>query len=512
MRCASCVAALLLLAGCASLPPLEGRTTSAAITDTGATKLGVAVGSLAAARPGQSGFHGLLAATDAFAARVLLANAAERSIDVQYYIWRADETGTMMFEALWNAARRGVRVRLLLDDQNTKGLDETLAALASNPRIEVRIYNPFAERGARLTNYFGDFERLNRRMHNKSLIVDNQAAIVGGRNIGNEYFGAGTEAPFVDLDVVALGPVVRDLSSQFDRYWASASAYPIASLVGAAPPDAAAKLEARFAKARADPESTAYLAAVRDTPLVRELLARELSIEWAPARVVTDDPAKTLRLDRKEGLAFFEMLEITGVPRASFDLVSPYFVPGEKGTESLVRLAKGGVRVRVLTNSLATNEAAVVHSGYTKRRCELARAGVRLYEMKPLALGKRAKAEDDASGTGSSKSHLHAKTFAVDGRYLFVGSFNFDPRSALLNTELGVVIDSEPLARRLPSALDEFLPEGAYEVRPRAEGACVEWVDRSGGRETVLDAEPGAGWGKRLWLQILEAMPVDWML
>ena len=507
-------AAAAVVSGCASLPSNEGRSESTALRDTQGTRLGKASAALAAAHPGQSGIDPLVAATDAFAARVLLANAAERSIDTQYYIWRGDETGTMLFEALWDAARRGVRVRLLLDDQNTKGLDETLATLAANPNFQVRIYNPFAQRRPRITNYFGDFDRLNRRMHNKSFIVDNRAAIVGGRNVGNEYFGAGSAAPFVDLDVVAIGAAVDDLSAQFDRYWASASAYPIASLVAAPSQDAAARLEARFAQSRANPESTRYLAAVRDTPLVRDLLDGRLSFDWATARMVTDDPAKTLGSGAREGLALAEMMEVVGTPRASFDLISPYFVPGDKGTAVLVRLAKSGVRIRVLTNSLATNEAAVVHSGYAKRRCELARAGVRLYEMKPEA-GKRAKKHDDdePGGSGSSNSHLHAKTFAVDGEHVFVGSFNFDPRSALLNTELGLVIDSAPLAKRMTAAFDGFVARDAYEVRLREDGSsCVEWIDHTDAGEVVFETEPGASWAKRAWLEFLMALPVDWML
>ena len=225
---------------------------------------------------------------------VLLADAADTSLDVQYYIWHGDQTGYLLFEALWRAAERGVRVRLLLDDNNTGGLDGTIAALDSHPNIEVRLYNPLANRSVRSLNYVTDFSRVNRRMHNKSFTVDNQATIVGGRNVGNEYFAAGSGVWYEDLDVIAVGPVVRDVSDAFDLYWNSASAYPAASLLRAAPPEAAGALQDKFTAVRADPVSVSYLEALRDTPLVRQLLTGELPFEWTTARLLDDDPAKTL--------------------------------------------------------------------------------------------------------------------------------------------------------------------------------------------------------------------------
>src|SRR4030095_9733722 len=212
---------LLLMTGCASLPTQEGRTATRAHTDTASTRLGQAVGARAATHPAKAGIHPLTQPKDAFAARVLLAEAADKSLDVQYYIWHDDQTGTLLFEAMWRAAQRGVHVRILLDDANTEGLDPLIAPLGSHPNIEVRLYNPLMQRNARLLNFATDFTRVNRRMHNKSFTADNQVSIVGGRNIGNEYFGAGDEAPFADLDVIAVGPVVREVSDEFDLYWNS---------------------------------------------------------------------------------------------------------------------------------------------------------------------------------------------------------------------------------------------------------------------------------------------------
>lgn len=503
-------AACLLAAGCATLPPQEGRSTSFALAQTADTRLGTAVAPLTAGHPGKTGIHAVAAAADAFAARVLLAAAAQRSIDAQYYIWRDDQTGMLLFESLSAAAERGVRVRILIDDQNTKPIEEVLAALAAHANVEVRIYNPFPTRSARALDYLGDFSRLNRRMHNKSFIADNQAAIVGGRNIGNEYFGAGEEVPFEDLDVIAIGPAVREVSAQFDRYWNSASAYAATAILAAPKPDAAQRLETTFAEVRADPEAQRFLAAVRATPLVAQLLERRLELEWADARLVADDPAKTL--DRE---ARTELLMLSGLisggerPTATLDLISPYFVPAEKGSALLEGLARDGIRVRVLTNSYAATDVSVVHSGYAKRRCDLARAGVKLFEMKrTVDLGARR-----AGGkAGSSTASLHAKTFAADNARIFVGSFNFDPRSALLNTEMGLVISSPALASRLAQAFEGPIPANAYEVRSRPEGDCIEWLERTASGEVRHETEPETGWWKRAWLEFLTLMPIDWML
>jgi len=511
MRQLLVTALLWLVAGCAALPPLEGRRESFALTGTQDTRLGQATAPLVAAHPGNSGIHPLQIARDAFAARVLLAAAAQRSVDAQYYIWHADQTGLLMLEALVNASRRGVRVRLLIDDQNTKGLDELLGAVAGEPNIEMRLYNPFAQRSGRALGYLGDFERLNRRMHNKAFIADNQAAIVGGRNIGNEYFGAGTEVPFKDLDVIVIGAAVRDVSAEFDLYWNSASAYPAPSIVGAAGPRSAAYLTERFAAARADPESREYLDAVRETPLIAGLLERRLEIEWANARLVRDDPAKTLDPQRTDVLLLSQLMDGAERPARSLDIISPYFVPGERGAEFLEGLAHSGVRVRVLTNSLAATDVGVVHSGYSKRRCRLARAGVQLFELKPTT----AALDDDkakAAKSSSSAASLHAKTYAADAERIFVGSFNFDPRSALLNTEMGLVIASPTLAGRLVRSFDEVIPQNAYEVRTRNEGDCIEWIERTAGGEMRHETEPETSWGRRLWVDFLGLFPLDWML
>ena len=504
---AFCLAALL--AGCASLPSLEGRVATTAFTDTSQTFLGRNIGAEAAAHPGKTGVHAIPEPHDAFAARVVLASVAEKSIDAQYYIWNGDQVGYLMLESLWRAAERGVRVRLLLDDANTKGLDATIAVLDAHPNIEVRLYNPMVERNARLLNFVGDFSRVNHRMHNKSFTVDNQVMIVGGRNIGNEYFGAGTGVTFTDLDVMAAGEAVREVSREFDLYWNSASAYPAQSFVGVPGPTGATDLEARLAATRADPDSLAYLDAVRATPLLRNLVDHTVSIEWTTVRVVYDDPAKTLEEERGEILLFTQLMQSFGGVERSLDLVSPYFIPGEGGTAGLVALAKRGVKVRILTNSLASSEASAVHAGYAKRREDLLRAGIELYELKPVAgaPGGNEKVPGPSVGTG-----LHAKTYAVDRAKIFVGSFNFDQRSAHINTEMGLVIDSTTLARRLAEAFETAIPGRSWQVRLAKEGRSLEWVDRTAAGETVYATEPETSWWRRFRAEFMSVMPIEWLL
>ena len=503
-----------LVSGCAILPKNVGREPSTALTATADTRLGRAVAKLVAANPGRSGFYPLPNARDAFAARVLLARAAERSLDLQYYHWHDDTTGRMLFEEAWAAADRGVRVRMLLDDANTKGLDETIATLDAHPNIEIRLFNPFANRGFRLGDFATDFARVNRRMHNKSFTADNQVTIVGGRNVGDLYYGADTDVGFVDLDVVGVGAVVREVSREFDLYWNSESAYPAASVIPRATRDGAARLREGWEKTREQPDALRYVTAVRGTPLVRQLLEGELQLEWTTARVIHDDPSKVLQPPERTELHMLPRLEqALGRPMRELDLVSPYFVPGADGTASLVELGERGVKVRVLTNSLAATDVGPVHAGYSRYRRDLLRGGARLYELKPKAESQKAREDTERSGIGdSSAAGLHAKTFSVDRSRIFVGSFNLDPRSARLNTEMGVVIESPTLATRLATEFDTRIPRDAYEVRLAADGRSLEWIDRQGDQEIRYTTEPETGVMKRLWIDFLSILPIEWLL
>jgi putative cardiolipin synthase len=484
-----------------------------ALTDAADTRLAKAISPRAAANPGKSGIYALADSRDAFAARVRLARRADRTLDVQSYIWRADMSGTLLFKELCDAAGRGVKVRLLLDDHNTSGLDAMLAALDAHPNIEVRLFNPVMNRAVRWLGYLGDFSRLNRRMHNKSFTADSQATVIGGRNVGDEYFDAAEGMAFVDLDVLAAGPIVKKVSEDFERYWTSASSWPLHRVMPAADAGALAQLAAAAARIERDPAAAAYMEALCASDFVRELIEGRLALEWAPVRMVSDDPAKALGRAAPEGSVLHKLKEIVGEPAERIDLVSAYFVPAEPGTAAFAAMARRGVIVEVLTNSLEATDVAVVHAGYAKRRKALLQAGVPLFELRRLSPSQSARGKGRAAlgSSGSSSSSLHAKTFAVDGARVFIGSFNFDPRSVHLNTEMGFVIDSPALAQRIDAAFADRIRAQSYEVRLSDMGGLY-WIENRERREVRHDTEPGTAVWQRAAVRLLSLLPIEWLL
>ena len=520
-----------LLTGC-SLPPMPERTpTQALSTETAAqTRLGQALAPLQQAHPSLSGIHPLTDAYAAYAARALLARAAQRTLDVQYYIWRNDTTGHLLLNELLDAANRGVRVRLLLDDGGTSGMDSMLAALDQHPQIEVRLFNPFAQRTPKALGYVTDFSRTQRRMHNKGFTADNLASIIGGRNIGDEYFAATDGVLFADLDVVAVGTVVPDIGHDFDRYWNSPSAYPTASLLPPMPEQAVQKVYSGLQTHAQRPESQAYIQAVQQSRFSQDLLTGNLSLEWASTTLVSDDPAKVLSQADKEALMLPQLQPVIGQPTQRLDLISPYFVPTQAGVEAFAQMRAQGIQVRILTNSLEATDVAAVHAGYAQYRKPLLKQGVELYEMrrqlnllpahapKPATFGEApspaAFAGSKGGVTGSSGASLHAKTFAIDGQRLFVGSFNFDPRSALLNTEQGLVIQNPKLAGEVTKSLDQYLPVLAYKVQRDADGKLI-WTGGNPdqpGTEQTFHQDPGTSWFKRAMVRVLSWLPIEGLL
>lgn len=508
------IAALMLialLAGCASLPSLEGRESSEALSMQQAqeTRLGQSLADRLAAHPGLAGVYPLPDARDAFATRVLLADLADETLDVQYYIWRADTTGLILLASLMEAADRGVRVRLLLDDMNTAGMDPILRAADAHQNLDIRLFNPFVYRSARWYGFMTDFSRLNRRMHNKSFTVDNLVSVVGGRNVGDEYFGATEDIAFSDLDVMVAGDVVQEVSTDFDRYWASESAYPVASILGEAD-DADFNLWNESIDAVWQTErAQTYFKAILDSDFVHQTQAGSLPVEWAGVRMFSDAPGKGLGQVTDDGLLLPQLSESIGKIQAQFDLVSPYFIPTDTGVSALNRLEQRGVRVRVLTNSLSATDVALDHSGYARYREALLEGGVELYEMKALP-GHTALAES-ISNFGASATSLHAKTFGVDGTWVFVGSFNFDPRSTHLNTELGFLIQSTTLAGRLETLFDETVPRIAYRVG-LDENGDLYWTDGEGENAERWEVEPETGWFKRFNVGFFSLLPIEGML
>ncbi|MGO3742251.1 phospholipase D family protein [Kerstersia sp.] len=494
-----------------SLPPPDHRSESRAImTQAGQdTQLGQNLAPLTEQHPGLSGVLPLTDSLDAFAARILLIATAEHSVDVQYYIWRDDITGNLLLHSLHEAAQRNVRVRLLLDDNGTNGLDGKLALLNAEPNVEVRLFNPFPFRTLKPLGFITDFSRLNRRMHNKSLTVDGQATIVGGRNIGDEYFGATQDVAFADLDVLVTGPAVDHVSLDFDRYWHSLSAYPLEQLVATPGQRRARNLLQDEADAALVPRAHAYVQAIAQSSFIENLHARRLAFHWAPVRLVSDDPAKALGQAQTDALLMTRLADILGTPKHSVDLISPYFVPTDQGVEALAQLAAQGVRLRVLTNAMEATDVLAVHAGYAKYRVPLLEQGIELYELRRHAGSERPK--EKAGPFGSSGSSLHAKTFAVDGERLFVGSFNFDPRSAQLNTELGLVIESAPLAQAMSQAFDHGIPRYAYQLELDEQHEIV-WLAQGPDGIIRLTQEPSSSFWKRLYLRFLSILPIEPLL
>lgn len=466
------------------------------------------------AHPGKSGVIPLAGGGEAFAARMLLARTAQQSLDVQYYIWQADTTGYLLLDELRAAAERGVRVRLLLDDNGISGLDAPLRALDDLPNFEVRLFNPFTLRRPKLLSYSFDFVRLNRRMHNKSFTADGAATVVGGRNVGDIYFAFGPEKHYIDTDVLALGPAATDVSTAFDAYWNSASAYP-ASLILSPAPDGMARLQTAVEAAKASDLAVPYLAAIAGSPLIETLSAGPDAVEWAAVTLVVDDPGKGLGQPGPGGLLIERLAAILAGdstrPTRSVDLVSAYFVPGPGGTALLTGLAQQGVAVRVLTNAQEATDVISVHGSYAEYRPALLAGGVALGELKADPLIPK-QDRSLASLLAGSVSSLHSKVIAIDGERVFIGSFNFDPRSARLNTEMGLLVESPTFATAVTKAVDQVMGTGAYAVRLSKAGD-LEWEaqDKTGAPVTY-STEPNTTWFDRLMVRWIGALPVEWMM
>lgn len=506
--CAALIAAVF--AGCSSLPPRPAEPSApppAAVTD---SPLARSIAQQSTGRAGQTAMLVLDNGLDAFVARAALVRAARARVEVQYYIWHDDTTGGLLWRELLHAADRGVHVSLLLDDLNQHD-DTLLAALAAHPAIELRVFNPFANRGgARWLDALGDFGRINRRMHNKLMIADGLLAITGGRNVGDDYFAADADVSFADLDVALAGAVLPSLGEEFGAFWRSERSYPVEALV--ASKDGAAQLaalRARLDSLAASEAAQRYLAALRDSPLVEAWQQGDATaLAWSTARNIGDLPGKfDLPPEQAQAAGMLPRLvgELGPVER-QLCIVSPYFVPGEQGTASLVALAKKGVQVRVLTNSLAATDVAAVHSGYARWRAPLVAAGVELWELRPDPKADKASERRAVRGIGGgSRASLHAKAMSADGRRVFVGSFNLDPRSASLNSESGVVVDAAAHADKLCRWFETRAPQQAWRVELDEQGA-LRWRSNDGRLDNV---DPETSWWRRFSAGFLSLLPID---
>lgn len=455
--------------------------------------------------PGLVGVRPLSDGRAAFAARAVLAREAVSSIDAQYYIWQDDTTGLMLLDELRAAAERGVRVRLLVDDNGIPGLDALLAELDALPTAEVRIFNPFTLRRPKLLSYVFDFKRLNRRMHNKSMTVDGVVTLVGGRNIGDIYFEYGEGTHHFDVDAIAVGPIVEDVAASFDAFWNSKSAYAAERVLAPSPGPAIARAAA---EARASAMGAGYQKAIEDNALARRLKARDVPLEWGQATLFVDDPSKGLGAARDDQIVVEKLFALAEETETSLDLMSAYFIPGPRGAEVPERLARRGVRTRILTNSLDATDVLPVHAAYMRYRKGLIASGVELYELKSTREEQLDRSLPEI--LAGSASGLHAKVFGFDGTRIFIGSYNLDPRSARLNTEMGILVESPSIAATLAGQLDE--PAFAYRVEARGDGALAWIEDLGGGNARRYDVEPQTTVWKRSMARLISWLPVEWML
>lgn len=517
----SLVALCLFAGGCAVLPPPTPNPPSQAITDVSATKLAKtsdAARQRASAAPDHSGFRPLPEGEFAFDARLALARHAERSLDVQYYLIQNDPVGRRLLRELRDAAQRGVRVRLLIDDLYAAGEDELLAGLAAHPNAEVRVFNPLPVRsGSFMTRFvfsLHEFDRINRRMHNKLFIADNSFAVSGGRNIAAEYFMRSDEANFIDLDMLSAGPVVREFSNAFDRYWNSEQVWPIERVTYLRERDALSRRQ-RFDELVADDGPPIQLRerdVLRRTPLSSQLARGEVDgLMFASARVVVDGPDKIAREPHSAGpdTVLENVVHMFGSARKEVLIVSPYFIPNDRGLAMMQRAGQNKNRVILMTNSLGATDEPLVYWRYARKREAMLKAGVTIYELSPSLVRKT----QEFGLFGQSMGRLHAKLATIDRRWLYIGSMNLDGRSAIYNTEIGLIIDSEEIVTDVRRLRVHDDVRSAYRVRLREDGKGVEWVETDAeGRETVHLDEPDDTWTLRLKNWFLAPFVMEEML
>jgi len=516
---------LIILSACTSVPTSFEGNPSYALTDTNDTLLAIEAAKVLGNKPDKTVAFLINEGTEAFLARMILLDEAQRSIDVQYYIWHADLIGKALFHGLIQAADRGVRVRVLLDDFSVDEEIETiLYAMDQHENIEVQLFNPFFSRTSRGLELVTDSTRINRRMHNKSFTVDNQVTVIGGRNIGNEYFSADEKSNFRDIDVMAVGPAVHEVSKQFDDYWNSKVVYPVSVFEhNQATINDLNYIRLQLATFVKEKQGSNYELDLKETNLYQLINAEAASTTplkrfTGNVKVIYDDPEKGMGKTEKEIVFLKSLIEphLTAVTK-SFEIVSPYFVPGDKGTEYLINMVKKGIKVRVITNSLASTDGLMAQSGYSRHRIELPKGGVELFELKA---GATTKASRSLRRSAGAKSGLHAKTYIFDRQEVFIGSFNFDQRSANINAEVGVIYQIPEMARYIAhEAFDIRVNEQTYRVELVIEHEDVDgidvaqekvvWIEFKDGKEYRYDTEPGVSGWRRFSEGVFEILPIE---
>jgi putative cardiolipin synthase len=473
-------------------------------SDTGETALGRATAQWLYRHDSRCGVYRLDLGLDALGVRLGLIDAAERSIDIQSYLIRDDLSGNLVAMKLVEAAARGVRVRLLMDDALTEAIDAGLLNLDDHDNIEVRVFNPFPRRRSRIISYIAYFNILNRRMHNKSFTVDNQVSIVGGRNLADEYFQTGSFEEFIDEDVLAIGAIVDDISDGFDEYWNTPEAIPISVFdkVIRTRPFASIAVDSRAYLERHS--NSPYLSQVSDI-IVEQLLAARLPLTRADAELVLDHPEKIRKIvNRPVSQTSQYLLDMVSTAQDEVIIVSPYFVPQKQGIEYFHKLIQRGVRIVIITNSLASTNHSSVHAAYARYRKPLLREGIELYELRHLLAAH----EVPGRSNNAAKLTLHSKVAVVDGRHMFVGSFNLDPRSLYINTEMGIGVRSRGFATTMASSIEESLPQWAYRL-VLGPNEKLQWKYRTRGGERTVVQEPHTSIWRRAATRLMSFFPIE---
>ena len=515
-------AAVLLATACAGLPDLPPTPPSFALQASAETPLG-RIAEASSPDAALTGFRLLPGGDFALDTRLELIRRAQRSLDVQYYQVVDDDTGRSFLRALRDAARRGVRVRLLLDDLYTAGQDPLLLALAATPNLELRVFNPFAAwRGSfssKLISSLFSFTRLNRRMHNKLFIADGAMGVAGGRNIGNAYFRQNDDENYLDVDAFVTGALLPRLGDLFDRYWNSEHVRPIGSVVASS--RGRGELEAEFEAATAErptlrPSEPGAIDVLGYPPIAQELDAGRLDLIWAPAQAYADDPARVVGTETSYG--GLPLLDIDGVrynvrehmrrARTDVTLVSPYVIPGAEGMDTLREMRERSVRISLLTNSLATTDEPLVYTAYRRYRPQMLRLGVEIWELSST----RSRRSRLLGPFGAKIERLHAKTAIFDRRAIYLGSMNLDPRSDVHNTEIGLFVASPELASQLLQLAQTLKEQGAHQVRFSADRSMLEWISGDGKTEQALRVDPDSDFWNRLRLRLLAPLVPEGLL
>jgi len=490
-----------IVSGCATVSLNQPKSHTTTLTDVDDTRLGENASNWTQENQGLSGFYPLSRGMDALGVRLKLAERAEKSIDLQYFLMKDDTAGFVMTSALLRAADRGVRIRFLIDDIFTSVPDRVFLLLDQHPNIKIRIFNPVSRRGIAKLNLVWNFRQANRRMHNKSFTVDNSFSVVGGRNIADEYFELNTASLYADLDVMVLGPVVKEISKSFDEYWNHKLAVPVKQFTSIKKKYRLEKVREEFGDERKAHYETIYKEAL-DSRLLQDLITKRLPLYAAPARVIADSPAKlTNTIDEGDILLAKKLLGIFRNAEKEVIFITPYYVPGTSGVQLVQDLTDRGIRVVIITNSLASTNHIPVHSAYARHRRAVLETGATLYETRANAVTNLTGDED-----GPDILTLHTKAFFIDGEQLFIGSMNLDPRSIEINAEMGLLINSEPMIKRVVKNMKELLPDTAYEVRQNDKGE-LEWHGLIDGQNVVETKEPLTSRWRRFKAWLMKIVP-----